>query len=456
MPRKAHLALLALISGLTIGIFIIDLWLPRGTSEWALYLVPLLLTMWLPYRWLPLSLTGVVTVLAVIGFVWSPEGVAMWISVTNRTFGILVLWITAGLLIRRKHAEEALTRSEQQLRELAENIQEVFWLADPDMRQIHYVSPAYEAIWGRSSASLYDVPQSWLDAVHPQDRVRVAKTVQVPPDRGGYSETFRIARPDGTVRWILHRAFPVHDPSGAFVRVAGLAKDITDRHTAERRRVTQYAVTRILAESDTRAEMTAKVLQVLCENLEWEMGVYWTVDHMDNLLRFDTHWCMAEAQSRGVGLPGRVWASGEAVWVPDLLVDAHFVRSLAARDERLQSLGVLEFYSRKPWTPDDDLLHLLGAVCTQIGQFTVRKRAEGERERLVLQLQDALRNVKTLRGSLPICSSCQKVRDDRVGWQDLPAYVRGHSEADFKPDLCPDCGFGMFPDFYRGLTQGLH
>ena len=85
-----------------------------------------------------------------------------------------------------------------------------------------------------------------------------------------------------------------------------------------------------------------------------------------------------------------------------------------------------------------------------------RNQVEQEREQLVYQLQEASANVRTLKGLLRFCSGCEKVRDDRGDWKDLPTYVKTNSEAKFQPDLCPSCGELMFPDFYRGLTQRLH
>jgi PAS domain S-box-containing protein len=132
----------------------------------------------------------------------------------------------------RKRAEHALRRSEEQFRQVAEHIREVFWLVDADMRETFYVSPAYDEVWGRSRTALYAAPWSWLDAVHPADRERVEQSA-VRQTEGTYDEEYRIVRPDGTVRWIRDRAFPILDPDGRCYRVAGIAEDITDRKEAE-------------------------------------------------------------------------------------------------------------------------------------------------------------------------------------------------------------------------------
>src|SRR5581483_5199207 len=134
----------------------------------------------------------------------------------------------------RRRVENRLRQSEERFRQLAENITEVFWMTDPKMTEMLYISPGYEKIWGRSCASLYERPTAWLDAIHPEDRGRVEKAARAFPVSGCYDEEYRIIRPDGSTRWIRDRAFPVKDASGRLYRVTGIAKDITDRKSAEK------------------------------------------------------------------------------------------------------------------------------------------------------------------------------------------------------------------------------
>jgi PAS domain S-box-containing protein len=134
----------------------------------------------------------------------------------------------------RLRAEEVLAESEQRFRQLAENIKEVFWMADPQTTEILYISPAYEQVWGRSCQSLFEQPRSFLDAVHPEDRERVRFAALEKHSRGeATDEEYRVVRPEGSVRWVRDRAFPVRDANGQVYRMVGIAEDITEKKRAE-------------------------------------------------------------------------------------------------------------------------------------------------------------------------------------------------------------------------------
>jgi len=127
----------------------------------------------------------------------------------------------------QKSAEEKLRESEQKFRQFAENIDEIFWMTDPEKSQMLYISPAYERVWGRSVESLYKHPKSFLEAIHPDDRQQVIDLL--PLQLQGTSDVqYRIVRPDGTIRWVRDRAFPIRDAKGKVYRVCGIAEDITE------------------------------------------------------------------------------------------------------------------------------------------------------------------------------------------------------------------------------------
>ena len=135
-------------------------------------------------------------------------------------------------IAHRHRVEQELLASEELFRQLAENINEVFWIFDLDRKKILYVSPAYLTVWGRRCETMYQSPTAWHDSLHPADREHVL-AAQAAQTSGNYNETYRILRPDGSVRWIHDRAFPVRDPLGKIYRIVGVAKDITERRAAE-------------------------------------------------------------------------------------------------------------------------------------------------------------------------------------------------------------------------------
>ena len=136
-------------------------------------------------------------------------------------------------ITERWHTVQEMQESEKRFRQLTENIRDVIWLTNAAGDQMIFISPAYQEIWGRSCESLYLLPRSWIEAVHRDDRERVLAALQERSKTGRYDQEYQIARPDGSIRWIHDRAFPIHDENGAVYRIAGIAEDITERKQAQ-------------------------------------------------------------------------------------------------------------------------------------------------------------------------------------------------------------------------------
>jgi len=162
------------------------------------------------------------------------KGIGRYLTYASYAAAVAILLI-AGLLAWNRTLKKgilqrtaALGESEQRFREIAENIREVFWVWDVVGDRVTFVSPLYEEVFGRSCASLYAVSRSILEAIHVDDRARVeAARVR---QHGGTptDERYRVIRPDGSMRWIRDRAFPVAAPAGPIERVVGVAEDITE------------------------------------------------------------------------------------------------------------------------------------------------------------------------------------------------------------------------------------
>ncbi|ELY46972.1 PAS domain-containing sensor histidine kinase [Natronorubrum bangense] len=136
-------------------------------------------------------------------------------------------------ITERKQRERALKESEARFRMLAENLEEMVWIETPDTRELLYINPAAETIWGRDREWLYENPTSFLETVHPDDHQRVEQAYEAVPD-DGFDEEYRIVRPDDEVRWLDVQAVPVHNEERQIRRIVGIVDDITERKERER------------------------------------------------------------------------------------------------------------------------------------------------------------------------------------------------------------------------------
>ena len=132
-----------------------------------------------------------------------------------------------------KRSEMALRSSQERLRLITETIQEVFWMADVKIEHMLYISPSYEQVWGRSCESLYQNPRSFLESMHPEDRARGMAEAAIERTGQPFDSEYRIIRPDGAVRWIWDRGFPVFSATGEVACYVGIARDITERKEME-------------------------------------------------------------------------------------------------------------------------------------------------------------------------------------------------------------------------------
>ncbi len=130
----------------------------------------------------------------------------------------------------RRLAEKALRDSNEKFHQLADNISDAFWIRSPDMREVQYVSPAFEKIWGRTVQSLQDNPLAWSQFIFPEDRARVMAAFDALSATGPTLDIeYRIVRPGGEIRWVRVRGAQIRNEADHLLRHIGIVSDITER-----------------------------------------------------------------------------------------------------------------------------------------------------------------------------------------------------------------------------------
>lgn len=164
----------------------------------------------------------------------------------------------------RQRWEISLHESEARFQQMANNIQEVFWMIDAGTRRIVYVNQAYESITGRSRQGLREDPFSYEELIHPDDRARVIERLEKATQTGRFNDTFRIGLPNGEIRWIWARGFPVRGVDGTVLRLVGTALEVTAQHEAEEQVARNLALAESAwAEADAMRKATLALTQDL-------------------------------------------------------------------------------------------------------------------------------------------------------------------------------------------------
>lgn len=340
----------------------------------------------------------------------------------------LALIETAARLVRiaieRDRSAQAVLASESRFRELADTIDDVFYVRDLAAGTLSYVSPAYERVWGHSVASVMARPAAFLESIHPDDLEQVRQAMQNPT--GGAE--FRIVRPDGSLRWVRGDAFAVNGATGQVERVVGTLRDVTQRKLAELRLAWTNRSLKMLSrcnEALIRLDDEPRLLEEVCR-LAVEVGGYrmawvgYAQAEGECLIRPMAHagqeqgylsditlsW--REDEPRGRGPAGRAVRTGRAVVSEDIThEDSGFVwqgaalsrgfRSLIClplRDES-RSFGLLALFGADTRPVKDDEVNLLQELADNLafGIVTIRerKRSHDEIVRLNALLEQRVR-----------------------------------------------------------------
>lgn len=202
-----------------------------------------------------------------------------WLPVRAADGRVLGINMVCSEVTEQRRMQSALRESERRFRQFADRIDAVLWMNDLRSGRVLFASPAYETIWGRPREPLYESVDSWIEGLHPDDRKRVEQAFYRDVAVGTYDVEYRVLRPDGSLRWVRDRGFPVHDDDGSIAYVAGIAEDITDDRRAREE----------LADSEQRFRLAARAAQGLVYEWDLRSNRVWRSEGLKQLVGFEPH-----------------------------------------------------------------------------------------------------------------------------------------------------------------------
>src|SRR5438552_877933 len=297
-------------------------------------------------------------------------------------------------------SSEELRRWEERFESLIELSSEWYWEQDEDCR--------FTLVTGRSAGHGGIDTKKFL-GTYRWDRGAVPigdggswdKHKAVLEARQPFSDfLFKRTDSEGDVRTISTSGQPVFDEKGRFRGYRGIAKDVTKSWRAEQVLALEHAVSRCLAEADSASGALKAVMHAVCESEGWECGRYFRVDEKAGVLRFAEAWSVpGEAMDRfiarsrevsyapGDGFLGRVWQSGQPLWIADIAKDPRVHAGIARQigmhgaffflvTSEGKTIGVFSFHSREVREPEERLLRAMNVIGSESGQFSQRKQGE--------------------------------------------------------------------------------
>jgi len=323
-----------------------------------------------------------------------------------------------------KAAQRKASESDLRFRSFVESANDLVYTIDPE-GLFTYISPNWLEFVGEPAEKA--VGTSFEPYVHPEDLHLCQKFLQrvLSTGKKQSSVEYRVRHRDGSWRWHYSNGAPLTDADGDVVGYLGIARDITERK-----------------EIETKLKDNERYLRSI---LQTTVDGFWEIDSSGRIVEVNQAYCTLSGYDRNEILGMRI-GDLEAAETPE---------ETALHFQRIMSNGqdVFETWHRRK----DGSLFPLEVSVTRIDSkggrmvcfcrdLTERKAIEGERERLISDLKDALSQVKTLSGLLPICSHCKNIRDDQGYWKSIESYITEHSEAQFSHSLCKECAKKYYPD----------
>ncbi len=296
----------------------------------------------------------------------------------------------------RIKVEKSLRESEQRFKQLADSAPVLIWMSDKN-KLCTYFNKVWLDFTGRTMEQ--ELGNGWAEGVYPQDLNRCLDIYNAAFDkRQEFEMEYRLRTSAGDYRWILDRGIPRYE-GNEFIGYIGSCLDIHSKKRTERYLHIQYTVSKSLAESKTVREALNRIIENICIELEWDMGLIWLVESnklhqasiwgkdKEKVMQYSGMYDANYTFEKGIGLPGRVWKYNKSAWVQDIESDNNLPRQIGLKQIGMKSglafpvvgndiIGVIECFNMAELTPKEDLLQILETVGRQIGSFIERKRVE--------------------------------------------------------------------------------
>ena len=292
---------------------------------------------------------------------------------------------------------------------------------------VEFVSENVIQVFGYSATDFISGKVSYLEVLHPDDLERVIEEVadysKGKAWKGLAHEPYRIVTKDDQIKWLDDQTFIRRDGNGKITHYQGIVLDITERKRVEE----------ALKESENRYRSIVGVIPDLIIKLN-RQGVYLDIISPTDELLF---------------LPKKdLLGSKIADFMPKEVSDRSMECLRKCLDDQVLQIVEYElqvpvgkkYFESRSIPLSENLAYAL------VRDVTDQKRMEKEKEKLIESLRDALGQVKTLSGMLPICANCKKIRDDKGYWNQIELYIREHSEAEFSHGICPHCAKKLYPN----------
>jgi PAS domain S-box-containing protein len=325
-------------------------------------------------------------------------------------------------MTERKRAERLIRESQERYMNLVELATDIIYISDNNGKQVFMNDAAFKIL---EYSPEEVIGQPFINLIHPDDREKTFKKRKEMSERGIDVFNFenRYRTKSGRAINVLHNVRVLRNEKGEFVGTQGIARDITKRKRAEEK-LKLYS--RALEEAMDGIQIVDLDGHIVYSNKSVEEIYGFSADELIgkhvNEMNVDKEFA-SKVILPGIRMAGR--------WDGELMV----VHKSGRQFPIWLSTSLVKNAGGEP-------IAMVGII----RDITERRKAAEEREKMIAELQDALANIKTLKGLLPICASCKKIRDDKGYWNQIEAYIRDHTDADFSHGICPECREKLYPD----------